>query len=673
MKSIYKTGKRFFKVRLSFRLTYCNPFFNHNYKRNNEGGCERAHELHLELTGEKKDKSKSKRINALKKVVSNMTYGYDMSSLFQDVLACMNTTNLEIKKLCFLYILNYASIKPTIAAEAIPIMLRDLDDPDPLVRAFSLRTMSSIHVKKFWLAVLDPLVVANALAALSIITERSSNLKIQISRSVASNLLTCLDECSQWLQAVILDSVQLFTPQERGIAEQFADRILPWLQHANAAVCMGAVKAILYFTNYMQSDERVNEYLYKIGPPLVSLVAGKSPALQYVVLRNIQIILDLNPDIFKQDIHIFYCKYDDPIYIKLEKLSVLVKLADEHNLSDILSEFVDYATEIDVEFVRKVLRYIGLLALKVESKADECVDHLLELAETKITYVVQEIVIVMRDILRRYPGRYEHLISELLEEFESFEDAEAKGAIIWILGEYAERIDGSITLLSEFFDGFSDEPVTIQQTLLTAAMKLFLKMPTQGSELITAVLKRVVDESSDPDLRDKGIMYSRLLSLSPDLARNVVLSKKSDIDVETGTSDPDLTEQLLLNLSTLASVYHKPPNQFIKGARTIYPAYSPVLRQRLDRRNGVDEPEEQNESVNSTPPRPVRSSSSFSSEGYMYNGAPNDLWRTSRNFGNAGTLGYSNVAEDFDPNVTIGPVATNFRNSINPSKGLLDL
>ena len=47
--------------------------------------------------------------------------------------------------------------------------------------------------------------------------------------------------------------------------------------------------------------------------------------------------------------------------------------------------------------------------------------------------------------------------------------------MIWIIGEYAERIDNADELLESFLEGFSDENSQVQLQLLTAIVKLFLK------------------------------------------------------------------------------------------------------------------------------------------------------------------------------------------------------
>jgi len=60
--------------------------------------------------------------------------------------------------------------------------------------------------------------------------------------------------------------------------------------------------------------------------------------------------------------------------------------------------------------------------------------------------------------------------------------------MIWIIGEYAERIDNADELLESFLEGFQDENTQVQLQLLTAIVKLFLKRPTDTQELVQQVL-----------------------------------------------------------------------------------------------------------------------------------------------------------------------------------------
>lgn len=93
---------------------------------------------------------------------------------------------------------------------------------------------------------------------------------------------------------------------------------------------------------------------------------------------------------------VFFCKYNDPPYVKVEKLDIMVRLATDRNVDVLLSELKEYASEVDVDFVRKAVRAIGQAAIKIESAAERCVGALMELIETRVSYVVQEAVIVIK-------------------------------------------------------------------------------------------------------------------------------------------------------------------------------------------------------------------------------------------------------------------------------------
>jgi len=83
-------------------------------------------------------------------------------------------------------------------------------------------------------------------------------------------------------------------------------------------------------------------------------------------------------------------------------------------------------------------------------------------------------------------------------------------------------------------------------------------------ELITNSFVDLQD-SDNPDLRDRGYIYWRLLSTDPAAAKEVVLAEKPLISEETDLIEPSLLDELICHISSLSSVYHKPPNAFIEG------------------------------------------------------------------------------------------------------------
>jgi len=77
--------------------------------------------------------------------------------------------------------------------------------------------------------------------------------------------------------------------------------------------------------------------LRKMAPPLVTLV-GLQPEVAWVALRNINLILQKRPDALSSEMRVFFCRYTDPAYVKVEKLDIMIRLAAEKNVDTLLSE-----------------------------------------------------------------------------------------------------------------------------------------------------------------------------------------------------------------------------------------------------------------------------------------------------------------------------------------------
>ncbi|KAG9304375.1 hypothetical protein G9A89_019937 [Geosiphon pyriformis] len=576
------------------------------------------YELRADLNSEYRDRRK----DAIKKVIANMTVGKDVSGLFPDVLKNMQTDDLEQKKLVYLYLMNYAKTQPELVILAVNTFVKDTDDGNPLIRALAIRTMGCIRVEKiidylceplrkclkdenpyvrktaaicvaklydlnptlatengFVTTVQDmmsdsnPMVIANAITALTEIHDASETKDIfLINGTMLNKLLVALNECTEWGRIAILTALADYKPVDEKEAEHIIERAVPQFQHVNGSVVLSAIKVVMIYMRVIKNQDLVRQLVRKMAPPLVTLLSS-APEVQYVALRNINLILQKRPDILQNEMRVFFCKYNDPPYVKLEKLEIMIKLASEKNVDQLLSELKEYASEVDVDFVRKSVRAIGQCAIKIEEASERCVNVLLDLinssntmsdiANTKVNYVVQEAIVVIKDIFRKYPHKYEGIIPTLCKNLDALDEPEAKASLIWIIGEYAERIDNANELLISFLETFRDENSQVQLQLLTSTVKLFLKKPQKTQDIVQQVLQTATSDCDNPDIRDRAYVYWRLLSTDPQAAKAVVLSDKPPISFESRSISDPLLEELLSNISTLASVYHKPPETFL--------------------------------------------------------------------------------------------------------------
>ena len=90
------------------------------------------------------------------------------------------------------------------------------------------------------------------------------------------------------------------------------------------------------------------------------------------------------PTLFEKEVRVFFCNFNDPLYVKVAKLELIVKLADMKNVDQILAELKDYATEVDITLARKAISAMGRIAIRLEDACERCVLSFHELIRNKV-------------------------------------------------------------------------------------------------------------------------------------------------------------------------------------------------------------------------------------------------------------------------------------------------
>lgn len=564
---------------------------------------------------------RGERKDAIQRVIQAMTVGKDVSALFPDVLKNIATYDLEQKKLVYLYLMNYAKTHPELCILAVNTFVQDTEDPNPLIRALAIRTMGCIRVAKMvdymeipllrtlkddnpyvrktaaicvaklfdlnsemciefgFLSELsklikdpNPMVVANALNALFEIKDMNTNPDleiIEVNKGMVSNLLMCLNECTEWGRITILTTLNDYKAETSDEANHIIERIIPQLQHVNPSVVLSSIKAIINQLDSISVTAQRSSILKKLSAPLVSLVSSSIPEAQYVGLKNIRIILEKYPQILSKELRVFFIKYSDPLYLKLEKLEIMVRLANDSNSTLLLGELKEYAMEFESSLVAKAIRSIGTVAIKLTGCVIKSVNLICSLIDQRGgDLIINESIIVLTNILRRYPGKNDliTLIVPIISNHTSeLSKNEALSGYIWLLGEYPKYFSQLKQNLLDLIDGFLDYESLLQLNILTTIVKINLSIENQTySNYLQKVLEMATKDCENADVRDKAYIYWRLLSSSSkESQKQIVLTKLPPIKTTIASFNPVVLEALVKELSTLASVYHKPSFTFI--------------------------------------------------------------------------------------------------------------
>merc|ERR1719318_1819421 len=110
-------------------------FFNTEYKKHGDL---------REMLDSNKDNLK---LDAMRRLISMLAKGRDVSDLFPAVVKNVASKNIEVKKLVYVYLTRYAEEQQDLALLSISTFQRALKDPNQLIRASALRVLSSIRVQ----------------------------------------------------------------------------------------------------------------------------------------------------------------------------------------------------------------------------------------------------------------------------------------------------------------------------------------------------------------------------------------------------------------------------------------------------------------------------------------------------------------------------------------------
>ena len=557
---------------------------------------------------------------AMKEIIAGMTLGKDVSRLLPHVVNCMRTNDLELKKLIYLYIINYAKVKPGESILAVNSFLLDANDVEsPIIRALAIRTMGCIRVEEIVSYLCETLknglndsdayvkktscicvaklystcpelvkdnglieqlqnmlddgnatVLSSAIAALSEISLLSGVEYLKLNSKILKKILMALNDANEWGQIYILDALMSYKKTKPQKSEMIIEAVVPLFNHINPAVIMSAIKVVLKFLDFIEDEKKVQNYSKKLSLCLISLM-DSVPEMRYLLLRAMHCIIQKRHYLFDKDFKSFFIKAYEPIYVKFEKLDILYKLCDNSNYEMILNELSSYSVlEYDMELVQKAIKYIGLIGYKFENSMNICVDNLQHIFQYNQDFTIDQGVIVMRDLLRKYENeeKPKQLLKIIDEKFiEKIRLPESKKAILYIIGEYCKKIKKSTEYIKIFFNDFSSVNEIVQVQILNAGVKNFLKKSNdkKAEELASNILQKCVEESVNADVRDRGYFYWRLLGADPDLAKEMICCEKISFDtLDDQPMEQDLCEDILQNITNMSCIYHMKSSDIIK-------------------------------------------------------------------------------------------------------------
>jgi len=485
----------------------------------------------LRTFGTERDKQKKRDI--MKKVIAYMTLGIDVSRLFTEMMLAIETRDLVIKKMVYLFLCNYADTHPDLAQMCTNTLVKDCGNEDPMVRGLALRSLCSLRLpqmieytseplrrslqdghayvrKTGVMGILkmyhlnkeefdkaafndilyemlrdpDPSVVTNCIFVLNEIQAEVGGMAIN--RAVMLHLLNRIHEFSEFGILAVLDLIPRYIPANDEEGFQIMNLLDPVLKTANAGAVVATIRAFLSIATVIGKrpgddrdedspsvDDLSQQVVERIKAPLVTLIASGSSELSYVLLKYADQLIDLCPGIFDDEYRQFYVKYSDPTHIKHSKIRILAKLANPNTAPDIVAELGELVTDADETLGRIAVRSMVNIALNDsggEGAVESISRRLVDMLDLQgISHVTSEAATALAALVRRNESIKPLISAPLPRALKYINEPAGKASIIFLLGECGADITEAPYVLEKVIDSYDNISDAGVKTALLAA------------------------------------------------------------------------------------------------------------------------------------------------------------------------------------------------------------
>ncbi|KIM27499.1 hypothetical protein M408DRAFT_24439 [Serendipita vermifera MAFF 305830] len=396
--------------------------------------------------------SDKEKMDALRRLIAMISKGRDVSEFFAQVVKNVASSNMEVRKLVYIYILRYAESEPDLALLSINTFQKDLTDSSPLIRAMALRVLSGIRVNM--IGSIMALAIKKCATDVSPYVRKTAALAIpkclslddSLRRELMAILTTFLNERSPLAIGTVLVAFNAVCPDRLDLLHPHYRRLCRLLPDADEWGQVTLVNLLVRYARRMLSKPHVVEEsagstvestdpdlrllltgaeplfmsrnpsvivavaraFYYVGPPsertrIVSpllRLLHTSFEVERVAVEELYLLARDHPDLLSSHYSRFYLRSSDPTSTKLAKLRILVKIMKSANASAILSEFDNYVHDCDDAVAAAATNAIGSCARLLPEHTSRCISMLIQLMKDPQDAVGSSAVRVLKDLVQ---------------------------------------------------------------------------------------------------------------------------------------------------------------------------------------------------------------------------------------------------------------------------------
>ena len=434
----------------------------------------------------------------------------------------------------------------------------------------------------------SPAVAASALLTLHEMTAAVSHKPLTLGERLLERVLELIEGFSEWDQIAVLDilSESIFLvksdSEEARLFESAKSTLLPMLSHCNSALVLAATKGLLVLSRKLKVPQaEVDSLLPKCVSAVVALLSTENEGdinkvhsdRNFIVLKCLQLLsVHFGAKALKAHQKALYSRQDDSLSVKIQKISLLAKVADAESSQEIITELLSHFGCPQREFALLVVPFFFELAAKHLKKADadsffaNLAKVVKSLKERRNYSILEQVVVRLEWFLRqkRRPGKAEHLLffpgfkgdtaqpyqlakdsnftqvlHNLDECFEYFARDKTKAAYLRLLGVFFQQMPSAIPLLTSFKQIFFKLAQGVQIEVLETLVRLYLLEVEEVQDLLADLFEEIDEKTGDPSVKEQAFVFWRLIDKDPEMAKKIIglTPESQESDGKSNTND----------------------------------------------------------------------------------------------------------------------------------------
>jgi hypothetical protein len=253
--------------------------------------------------------------------------------------------------------------------------------------------------------------------------------------------------------------------------------------------------------------------------------------ISYSFLLNIETMSKRHPEIFTPHLQSFLVYTSDPLQIKLTKISILLNLLNDSNVSILFNELKMYSTNENPKLCEAGVQGLVYCVSLFPKYYKLCLKSLFRLITSKKEYLIEKGTVALRNLLQTSPKVDMRIVRYLSRKYlkGSIKTTEAQLSVLWLVGEFAYNENWALQVLQTAVKNYKNLDDEVKLQVLNFVSKLHVANVESSAEYLEYIFF-LAKNDQNTDIRERTCFLSSLLVgslISAAEVHKVLLSRKS--------------------------------------------------------------------------------------------------------------------------------------------------